>query len=135
MINMKTSVALMTIIILMGIKFSLAKEGFCLISKYKEQYWYLEDYSPKGSVNFNVTENHKYVFKVYLTDKQYAFMLKGDCPFIFSIIEPSGYNWGMNYSDKNKDLIVFSNIMEKGEYIIEVYSSFQNNIYMEWGYY
>ena len=117
----------------MGVNLGISKEGQALILKYKKQYWYLDEYSPQGKVQFNIKENNKYVFKLYLTDKQYAFMLKGTHRFIFSIIEPSGYNWGPNYSIDKNELIVFSDIMDKGEYTIEIYSPLQNEIIMEWG--
>lgn len=105
-----------------------------LLEKYKKQYWYLNKYSPKGRVTFKVKENHEYLFKVVLKNKQYAFIAKGKSPFVFYIIEPSGNKLAGNVSNDN-ELIVFENIMDKGEYTLEIYSPTINEITMEWGTY
>lgn len=105
-----------------------------LVKKYKKQYWYLEQYSPCGSIYFKVKENHKYIFKTSLLDKQYVFMCEAVFPFTFNLIEPSG-NILEGENSYNGQLIYFENIMDAGEYTIQVFSLVSNEIYIEWGYY
>lgn len=102
---------------------------------------YSQDFfTQEGQVVFKVKSNHYYTFKVSLkANTQYMFKLNGESLFNFKLIEPSGNEGELqrsHFMGSNKsELIVMENIMEKGIYIIKIYSISDNVINMVWGEY
>ena len=97
-------------------------------------------YSQDSQVKFKVKANHYYEFKIqFKSNTQYLFKLEGNSVFNFKIIEPSGNEWELQrsyFTDKNLWTVdIRENILDKGEYVIRIYSISDNYIIMTWGEY
>ena len=130
---MKNRIIICFIIIYIAITISLAEES-CLVQQSINQYWYLKTYTPISKVCFKIQEQSEYLFNIKLEDKQYVFLFKGQLPFKVFLIEPSGNSLEIG-STLDGELVVFENIMEKGDYILKIKSFDKNEIKLEWGTY
>ena len=102
---------------------------------YKYTYRCLDNYQVESFTEFNIKAFHFYELKVKLkSNTQYCFILSGIDSFHVQFIEPSGNKWGMHDSENNR-MIIFENIMDKGEYIIWVYSNTNNRLKLFYGEY
>ena len=94
-----------------------------------------QDFNQEGQVNFKVRSNHYYEYSIKLrANTQYFFKLTGESIFNFKLIEQSGNEWQLHVSDNN-EIMVMENIMDKGIYIVRIYTVADNNINMIWGEY
>jgi len=86
----------------------------------------------KNQIEFKIKANNYYEFKINLQENtQYIFKLTGMNIFTFRIIDPNGYNCPLYFSIDNQ-LLLWENIIDKGEYTIKVYSELENRIKMMW---
>ena len=86
----------------------------------------------KNQIEFKVKANNYYEFKINLQgNTQYIFKLTGINIFTFRLIDPFGYKCPLYFSIDNQ-LILWEEIMDKGEYTIKIYSEVDNRIKMMW---
>ena len=102
------------------------------IYKYQKEYWYLNNYKQINNTKFIVKAKYPYYYKLKLDSKQYVFFLNSKDVYKMSIIEPSGYEYPKMFSTVEGEIVRFENIMDKGEYIIKIYSD--KNIVVEFYY-
>jgi len=99
-----------------------------------------EDFVREGFVQFKIHSNHYYQFSLFLkANTKYFFRLNGETIFNFQMIEPSGNEWDLHIAKssnmKNYDMVVWENILDRGEYVIRIYTISDNIITMQWGEY